>query len=262
MCVLFVGWRVRDDFPLIVAANRDESHARPADAAHRWEDCPHVYAGRDRQAGGTWMGASTGGRWASVTNVRHPEWMDRTMPRSRGALVADFLCGEEAPADFVAGVAAEREHYGGFNLLAGDLDELYYASRSAPQPARLAPGVYGLSNAGLNDPWPKVASGGKAFRRWVEGDIAVEDGLALLRDTTFAPDEMLPDTGVGLELERLLSPLFIVGEAYGTRSSSLLIVAASGEGTLIERSFGPAGARNGTVRHDFLIHHGQKQQRN
>jgi uncharacterized protein with NRDE domain len=253
MCVLFVAWHVREDLPLVVAANRDESHSRPADPAHRWTDCRHVYAGRDRQAGGTWMGASKLGRWASVTNVRHPDWMDRTMPRSRGSLVADFLCGDEPPAGYAARVAAERGEYAGFNLLFGDLNDLYYASRSGTEPRRLAPGLYGLSNAALDDPWPKVARGGQAFRRWIEGDAAVEDGLALLRDTEQAPDEMLPETGVGLELERLLSPLFIIGGAYGTRSSTLLTISADGDATLVERSFGPAGAPNGTVRLDFLV---------
>jgi len=251
VCVLFVAWKVRDDVPLIVAANRDEAYDRPADTLHAWDDCAGVVAGRDRVAGGTWMGASQQRRWASVTNIRHPRWMQPIAGPSRGRLVADFLCGLESPQGYAEWVAEEREAYAGFNLLLGDEQTLYFVAREESEARHLEPGFYGLSNAGLDDPWPKVARGGAAFREWVEGDLALEDGLLLLNDREQAPDDLLPDTGVGTELERLLSPLFIVGDAYGTRSSTVLTFNADGGGVMIERTFGPGGVPQGTTQQRF-----------
>jgi uncharacterized protein with NRDE domain len=249
MCVLFVAWRVREDTTLVVAANRDEAYDRPTAPAAPWPEAPGVVAGRDLRAGGTWMGAEASGRWAAVTNVRSPEWMARQMARSRGDLVADFLRGSEPPEAYAARVAEEREAFAGFNLLVGDAEALVSVSRAAPEPRPLGPGFYGLSNASLDDLWPKVARGGAAFRRWVLGGLDEAEGLALLRDPSRAPDDLLPDTGVGVELERVLSPLFIVTEGYGTRSSTLLVRRAGGEAALTERSFGPGGVETGTVRH-------------
>lgn len=248
MCVLFVAWRVRPDVPLVVAANRDEFHDRPAAPAAPWGDCPGVYAGRDLRAGGTWMGANVAGRWAAVTNVRRPEWIGRTLPRSRGALVADYLCGASSAEAYAHAVLAVRSEVAGFNLLVGDAHALYYVRHDVAQVRSLDPGYYGLSNGTLDEPWPKVARGSEAFRRWVEGDLDPEAGLALLRDREEAPEALLPDTGVGVDLERRLSPLFIVLEGYGTRSSTLLIARADGHGELVERTFGPDGEPNGTTR--------------
>jgi uncharacterized protein with NRDE domain len=253
VCVLFIAWQVRDDVPLIVAANRDEAHGRPAALASPWDDCSGVVAGRDLRAGGTWMGTGPGGRWAAVTNIRLPEWMGREMPRSRGRLVADFLCDGRTPDEHARRVARESEHYGGFNLLVGNLDALYYVSRGDPNAMRLEPGVYGLSNAYLDDPWPKLTRGGSSFRQWIESDLDEEAGLALLRDSEQAPDHLLPDTGLGLELERVLSPLFIIGKDYGTRSSTLLILREDGSGRLTERTFGPGGVEDRTVRHALPV---------
>ena len=254
MCVLFVAREVHPAYPLLVASNRDEAHVRPTAPAAFWEDCPRVLAGRDLKAGGTWSGVTTGGRWAALTNVRAPEWMSYEAPRSRGALVADFLCSGEPPADYAARAVEEREDYAGFNLLVGDRDTLAYAATLRDAPRTLAPGFYGLSNGTLDDPWPKVARGGQAFQQWVEAGDFDEDALfALMRDETRAPDALLPETGVGLEYERMLSPLFIVGEDYGTRATTLLTVRDDGQAHLVERSFGPNGTEAGTVVHDFEI---------
>jgi uncharacterized protein with NRDE domain len=253
VCVLFVAWRVREDVPLVVAANRDEAYARPSVPAHRWEDCPAVVGGRDGVARGTWLGAASGGRWAAVTNVRHPRWMTAEMPRSRGHLVSEFLCGDEPAAAYARRAYEEREAYGGFNLMLGDASHLMYVARDGDGPRSLAPGVYGLSNASLDDPWPKVASGGAAFRLWLAGDLDPGDGLQLLHDRSRPPDHLLPDTGVGLELERVLAPLFIVGEAYGTRASTLLTVRADGQAQLVERSFGPGGEPAGLEHLTFAM---------
>jgi len=246
MCVLFVAWQVRDDLPLAVAANRDEAYARPTAPAAPWPEVPHVLAGRDLQAGGTWMGATPEGRWAAVTNVRSPEWMRRTMPRSRGALVADYLRGTELPAAYARGIPVEE--VAGFNLLLGDADSLVSLSRAAPEPRPLAPGFYGLSNASLDDPWPKVARGGAAFRDWALGERDEGSGLTLLRDEAPAPDHLLPDTGVGLDLERVLSPLFIATDGYGTRASTLYLRQPDAA-WLTERTYGPGGVTIGTVRY-------------
>lgn len=262
MCVLFVAWRVRPDAPLVVASNRDEFHGRPTAPAAFWDDAPHVLAGRDLKAGGTWTGVTSSGRWAAVTNVRAPRWMNHAAPRSRGALVADFLRGDAPPADYAARITAERERFGGFNLLVGDGEALAYAATHLDAPRVLAPGFYGLSNATLDAPWPKVARGGRAFQRWIEADDLDEDALfALMRDEERAPDDLLPDTGVGVEHERMLSPLFIAGPDYGTRATTLLLVRADpgshpgqvGRARFVERSFGPNGEETGTVAYDFEV---------
>lgn len=249
MCVLFVAWQVRPDVPLLVASNRDEAHARPTAPADWWDDCPHVLAGRDLKAGGTWSGVTTRGRWAIVTNVRHPKWFGFEAERSRGSLVADFLCGDAPPADYAARAVAEQNAYAGFNLLVGDRETLAYAATGQAAARILAPGYYGLSNAVLDTPWPKIARGGAAFQAWVEAGAAADDALfAIMRDETTAADDLLPETGVGLEHERLLSPLFISGPDYGTRATTLLALRADGTAHLAERSFGPNGVPEGTER--------------
>ncbi len=251
MCVLFVAWRVRDGAPLVVASNRDERYDRPTMPLTMWADCPGTLAGRDLESGGTWLGVNRRAtvRWAAVTNVRAPEWLEQQRRRSRGWLVRDYLCGDEPPAAYAARVAAERERYGGFNLLVGDLDGLWYVSSRPDAPRRLEPGYYGLSNAALDPPvdadeapWPKVARGGAAFRAWVESnpgtglELDEATGFALLHDPTPAPDDALPDTGVGLDAERTLSAVFIRGEDYGTVASTLLTVGDDGEGVMVELS--------------------------
>ena len=254
MCVLFVAREVHPEYPLIVASNRDEFHGRPTALAATWDDCPGVLAGRDLKAGGTWSGVTTGGRWAALTNIRAPEWMGAEAPRSRGALVADFLCGEDDPVDYAATAVEERAEYGGFNLLVGTLDALWYGSSRMEAPRRLGPGFYGLSNGALDDPWPKVARGGRAFQRWVEDDGLGEEALfELMRDETRAPDNLLPKTGVGVESERFLSPLFIVSPDYGTRATTLLTVRDDGTARLVERSYDARGAATGTVAYDFRV---------
>ncbi len=254
MCVLFVAREVHPELPLIVASNRDEAHARPTAQAAHWDDCPHVLAGRDLKAGGTWSGVTTAGRWAALTNIRAPEWIGTEAPRSRGALVADYLCGDDDPDDYADAITAERAKYGGFNLLVGTLDALWYCSSRMSAPRRLDAGVYGLSNGALDDPWPKVARGGRAFQQWVETEGLDEESLfALMRDETRAPDPLLPQTGVGVEKERMLSPLFIVSPSYGTRATTLLTIHHDGTARFVERSFQPDGTAAETVAYDFRV---------
>ena len=244
MCLIVFAWRPSQAQPLIVAANRDEFYARPTRPLSQWEDMPSVYAGRDLEAGGTWMGIGALGRFAAVTNIRDP---GQTLGlRSRGELVAKFLAGEQSPEDYVAEMAARASEYTGFNLLAGDAVQLYYLSSTNPTPRLLGEGVYGLSNAGLNTPWPKLLKARAALTDQLD-DPRPGPLLDLLKDPQPAADAELPETGVGLATEKLLSSVFIASPNYGTRASTVLIVNADGTRQMIEHSFGPQGGRLGEV---------------
>jgi uncharacterized protein with NRDE domain len=240
VCTLLLAWQVDPARPLIVAANRDEFRARPTAAARFWPEAPQLLAGRDLQAGGTWLGVTRQGRFAALTNVREPRVKPAHGAPSRGRLVVDFLRGTQAPAEYLAGVDAGA--YAGFNLVVGDMDTLWYLSNRSGEPRALAPGVHGVSNAGLDTPWPKVHSGRAALGELVRtGPVMPGTLLALLADRTMAEDAGLPDTGVGLAMERLLSPLFITGPVYGTCSSTVVVFHGDGRVSFVERTMGPEG---------------------
>ena len=251
MCLVLFAWKVHRDFPLVMAANRDEFHARPTAAAGFWEDRPGILAGRDLEGMGTWLGVTRSARFAAVTNYR-----DGSPPpakaSSRGLLVSRFLEGGEAPAEFAASVGAEGEAYRGFNLLAGDRDELWWVSNRGGDARTLAPGVYGLSNHLLDTPWPKVTGGKQRLLDALELAPAVAPLLELLADTTAAPEDELPDTGVAPEQERLLSAARIVSPAYGTRSSSALVIGRDGSVRFAERAYGADGGELDTLRYEFM----------
>ncbi len=238
MCTLLFAWRVDAERPLIVAANRDEFYERKAAPAHAWADAPQVFAGRDLQAGGTWLGVTREGRFAALTNVREPGVPTPAGAASRGGLVADFLRGDQTPADYMTGVAAQD--YAGFNLVVADRGALWYLSNRSGPPRALAPGVYGLANAGLDTPWPKVTRGRSGLAALVAtGTVTTAALLGLLADTRPAADAELPDTGVGLMMERLLSPLFIASPAYGTCCSSAVVIHRDGAVEFCERTSNP-----------------------
>ncbi|CAK17862.1 NRDE family protein [Pseudomonas entomophila] len=244
MCLIVFAWRPGTARPLIVAANRDEFHARPTQALGAWEDAPGVYAGRDLEAGGTWLGVGPRGRFAALTNIRDPR--QPLGPRSRGELVAAYLRGELGVEAYLDQVASRSGQYSGFNLLVGDGQQLGYLHAHEAGPRLLSPGVYGLSNAGLDTPWPKLVKA----RSGLEGLLDSDDPqrlLALLADAQPAPDSELPETGVGLATEKLLSSVFIASQNYGTRASTVLIVDDQGRRRMIERSFGPFGGHLGEV---------------
>jgi uncharacterized protein with NRDE domain len=249
MCLILFAHRAHRDFPLVFAANRDEFHARPTAAARFWSDAPGVLAGRDLRAGGTWMGLATDGRWAALTNVRDP-MAPLDAPRSRGELVADYLREAHEPAAFVAAVAERIAEYAGFNLVVGDAESVHYLGSRSPEPRVLPPGVYGLSNDVLDSPWPKVRDGTRELQRIVRKDGKPKVGslFEVLARTDPAPDDLLPDTGVGRDLERMLSSSFIVGADYGTRASTVLLIDATGQATFEERSFRPGPVHDGTAR--------------
>ena len=237
MCLIIVGWRVCPGYPLIVAANRDEFHARPTAAAARWVDAPYVVAGRDLEAGGTWLGVTDDGRFAAVTNVREPGKPPGNL--SRGCLTRDFLSGKAPPRTFTTDLPGEA--YSGFNLLVADESSLWYRSNRDSDARELAPGIYGVSNHLLDTPWPKLTS---AKRRFSEAIERLPDESALFSlpaDDEIVPDEALPATGVSLAWERLLSAVFVRSPDYGTQASTLVVRRSDGSGILHERSFDAQG---------------------
>lgn len=246
MCLILVAWQVHPEYPLVVAANRDEFHARATAVADRWSDAPYVVAGRDLEAGGTWLGATDGGRFAAVTNVREPE---RTKgPRSRGRLTQDFLTGSVSPADFAAGV--DGDAFSGFNLLVADAETLCYRSNRDGAARVLPAGIYGVSNHLLDTPWPKLTTAKTRFAEALEHLPLEEPFFDLLADDEMVRDEYLPATGIPLEWERRLSAIFVRSADYGTRASTLLMRRADGSGLLVERSF-DAGGQTGHMRLPF-----------
>lgn len=239
MCLIVFAWRPTHALPLIVAANRDEFHGRPSQPLGHWEDAPHIVAGRDLQAGGTWMGVGTAGRFAALTNIRAPE--SPLGSRSRGELPERFLRGQLSPEAYLAELAGNLRHYSGFNLLVGDARELWYLNSHTGLPEQLSAGVYGLSNAALNSPWPKLVRARSALQQCLNAPEA-DDLLRLLSDAEPAADADLPSTGVPYEWEKRLSSVFIASADYGTRASTALIRHADGSAQIVEHRFGPAGA--------------------
>ncbi len=232
MCLILFAYRQHPEFTLVVAANRDEFYERPSQPAHFWEHTPQLLAGRDLRAGGTWLGVTRHGRFAAVTNVREPNKAEAA--RSRGDLTTAFLLSELSTTQFDEQI--EREAYAGFNLLHWDGTTLHYSSNRAPS-KQLGPGIYGLSNASVDSPWPKVLSGRQCLAHAL-GHANMQDALwTLLADRQQPPDELLPDTGVGLDTERMLAPRFIRAPHYGTRSSTVLLLRENGSGEFFERGF-------------------------
>jgi len=244
MCLIVFAWRPGHAQPLIVAANRDEFYARPSLPLAQWPEAPQVYAGRDLEAGGTWLGVGANGRFAALTNIRDPH--QPPARKSRGELVARFLGGDMPIDDYLSDVVARSLEYSGFNLLVGNPNELWHFNARETEAVMLPPGVYGLSNAGLDTPWPKLLKARAALEEVLD-DPQPQALLALLNDPQTAPFAELPDTGVGLATETLLSSVFIASPTYGTRASTALIVHADGTRHLVERSFGPYGGHLGEV---------------
>lgn len=243
MCLIVFAWAPDSPQPLLLAANRDEFYARPTLPLAEWDDAPGVFAGRDLEAGGTWLGLTRSGRFAALTNIRDPGQPARS--RSRGELTADYLLGDLSPERYLQQVMEKAEHYAGFNLLLGDAQQLWHYNPREGQPGQLQPGLYGLSNASLNTPWPKLQRARQALQQCQDTKDSAPL-LALLADRHLPEDHLLPETGVGLATERLLSSAFIASAAYGTRASTALILRQDGW-HLTERSFGPHGALLGEV---------------
>jgi len=241
MCLIVFAWKVNPHLPLIAAANRDEFYERATAPAGSWPEHPQVYAGRDLKAGGSWMGITQaeGGvsRFAAITNIRCPREHRADAP-SRGALVADYLAGSMSAEEYIAQIRPGSGAYNGFNLVLGDRDTLIWFSNRGDDDVRngqpLAPGIYGLSNALLDAPWPKVLKTKAQFASLMCLGAPDEAYFEMLADTTRAPDFRLPDTGVPLDLERVLSAVCIDTPGYGTRTSTVVKLHADGPGELHE----------------------------
>jgi uncharacterized protein with NRDE domain len=234
----------------VIAANRDEYYDRPTAPAEFWKETPDLLGGRDIRAGGTWLGITRKGRIAAITNFRDPSSNHAHAP-SRGGLVTQFLTGGNSPAEFVAGLVEEGVPYNGYNLILGAGEELLWYSNRGKGPLGLTPGFYGLSNHLLDTSWPKVAWGKKTFAALLSqpaGD-PIEPLFRMLGNRKTAPDENLPDTGVGLEWERILSPVFITSPTYGTRSSTILLIDGEDHATFLERTYPPENPDQHETRH-------------
>ncbi|MEE4277146.1 MAG: NRDE family protein [Halieaceae bacterium] len=245
MCLISFAWQMRRDLPLLVAANRDEFHARPTAAAHFWPDADAVFAGRDLSAGGTWLGMGPGGRFAAITNIRDPD-STTSGRRSRGELTLDFLRGRSAAETYLDALAGRIASYQGFNLIIGDGDSLWYLHGVAGSlPQRLGPGIYGLSNAALDVPWPKLCRARERLQDLVAMPEAptAEALLACVSDRSLAPREELAKFGDTMLRE--LSAQFIVTERYGTRSQTSLRNFADGRREFMEVRFDSAGRESG-----------------
>ena len=242
MCLVVFALDAHPRHRLVLAGNRDEAFARPAAPLAEWTDAPDVVAGRDLEAGGTWLGVTRGGRWAVLTNVRDPRH-PRPAMRSRGALAADFLTGRAGALDYADRVHGERELYDGFNLVVGDRQSTAVVSTRTDGVTELGRGVFGLSNDRLDTPWPKLVRARQRLRASLAEDPVDRASLfALLDDRQPAPDAELPDTGVGIELERALSPVRIVTDGYGTRVSTVVTLDRGGGGLVSERTWRPSGS--------------------
>jgi len=260
MCLLLLAFHAVPSRPWLLLGNRDEFHARATAAAAAWAGDPHIVGGRDLEAGGSWLALNRNGRFAAVTNVR--SGAPRRGARSRGELVAGFVCGDAAPGAYAATVARHRDDYGPFNLIVGDSGSAWGASSLLAEAWPMASGVHVLSNGPPAASWPKVRRLDDAFRTMLQsGELdnsspsrgaaaagADAGQLDLLADSSQPADSELPDTGVGIEIERRLGPVFIRGALYGTRASTLAYANADGGLVLVERRFGPDGIALGETR--------------
>jgi len=243
MCLVVIAWQVHPDYPLIVAANRDELHERPAAAMHWWDEPPDILAGRDLQAGGTWLAVSRSGRYAGVTNVRE-SGLPKPDARSRGELVSRFVAGSDPALGYAETV--DDASYRGFNMFAGDGSELVYMSNRGSPPRLLAPGIYGISNALLDTPWPKLLRTRNRIAELVRsGRVSPEALFECMSDRTPAPDDDIPGGLADPELARAVSAPFIVHPVYGTRCSTALLRDSNGMTTVAERRYHRTGLTAG-----------------
>ena len=243
MCLINFNFQNHSKYKLIVAANRDESYARPTSSAHFWEDEALILAGRDLLKGGTWLGITKNGRFAALTNYRDPS-LPIIGRFSRGDIVQQYLTTDVEPHTFIRKLADERSLYDGFNIIVGNGDQLIHYNNILNETNVISPGTHSLSNHTLNTPWPKVVTGKKKLSDYVstiQNSIDMDSLFDILSDRTIAEDNKLPETGVGLEMERALSPLFIKSPNYGTRSSTIVLIDRENNVTFAERVFVEGG---------------------
>lgn len=254
MCLILIAYKTHPEYPLIIAANRDEFYQRPAQSAGYWEDHPQILGGRDLKCGGTWLAVDRRGRMAAVTNYREPSEQKQNL-RSRGFLVTDYLCGTDSARAYLNSLVQHVTEYDGFNIFAGDISALYFYGSYLQQPLRMQPGLHGVSNGDLDYPWPKVSRGKQALAEILAANDVIdpETLFTVLSDREVPDDELLPDTGIGIELERMLAPIFVSGGEYGTRSSTVLIMDTGRRVYFSERNFDAGGNPQQTAAYEFEI---------
>jgi len=244
MCLVLIAIGVVPRAPLLLLGNRDEFHGRASAPAQAWREDARIAGGRDLVAGGSWLAARSDGRFATVTNVR--SGVPATAPKSRGALVHDFVLGNETPDAYLRDVRADIDEFGAFNLVVGDRNDVRLLSSTGGDAKALGAGIHVVSNGAPHVHWPKTRRLLARFEAWLAAGGEDESAaLDLLHDETQPADAQLPNTGVGLDLERILAPIFIRGERYGTRAGSLLVRRDDGSVLLRERRFGPHGVFDG-----------------
>lgn len=251
MCLIVFAFETHPNYKLILAANRDEFYERPTTVADWWEDLPSILGGRDLKAKGTWMGMSSDGRFAAVTNYRDLSNI-REDAKSRGDLPVDFLKGSQSSIDYGEEIAKEGKRYNGFNLLTLD-EEMIHVSNYENKVNRLGAGIYGLSNALLDTPWPKVERAKSFFRDKIEGDFTLKELLDVMDDSVVAQDEQLPATGLPIEMERAVSAMHIQTPNYGTCCSTVITIDYEGQVEFVERSFPVGDREDGMVSYSFKI---------
>ena len=252
MCLIAFAWDMHPKYKLILAANRDEFYHRPTAKAAFWGDHPDLLGGRDLQAGGTWMTISKNGRFAAVTNYRDLSNI-REDAASRGEIPTNFVNGTQSPTEFIQALHEDSEKYNGFNVLVSDFKETAHYSNYERKLNVLKPGIYGLSNALLDTPWPKVELVKDNFEKAINNSFNHQELLEVMMNDRIAPDEQLPDTGVPKDMERQLSAMCIRMENYGTCCSTIITVDRDGVVNFTEKSY-PVGDRKvGTEHFSFQI---------
>ncbi len=256
MCLLLLAYKTHPVYKLILAANRDEFYERQTAPLNNWKDHPELYAGKDLKGKGTWLGITKSGKIAAVTNYRDMTKIKLDAP-TRGNLITRFLLENITAADYSKQLLKTSDLYNGYNLVYGRIDDLYYFSNILKESVELTPGIHGLSNHLMDTPWPKVIKSKKEFSQILKESNPSDNRLfELLKDNEVFTDETLPDTGLGKELERLVSPIFTLTEKYGTRSSSLIFVDNNDNVTFTEKSFNNKNKEWKTVSFNFKIERG------
>jgi len=247
MCLCLFAINESEEYPFILLANRDEFRARPAAPAAIWEDHPNVLAGRDLEGMGTWLGITRTGRIAFLTNYRHQNYFNRKGP-TRGTLVSNYLTSETSAEDYLNSIVNPKE-YNGFNLVVGDAEQLFYYSNNEDRIWPITNGIHGLSNAFLDTSWPKVDDGKLKLKQAIDTNTLSPDHLfSILQDSSLADDAKLPDTGVGHDLEKLLSAKFINTPRYGTVCSTILIIDRQKQYSFEEKTFDAEGKESSCVK--------------
>lgn len=238
MCLILIAYQTHPKYKAIIAFNRDELHKRPTLPLNFWDETSSILGGRDLLGKGSWFAISSNGRIGFITNYRDLNIPQKTDAPSRGLLVSNFLNTQNNPQDYLEEIKQKAADYNGFNLVVGDLNQISYYSNIENEVKKIPAGIHGICNHLLNTPWPKVVDSKKMLKEVISNDsFKVEDIFSILVDQSIKPDNLLPQTGLTLELERKNSSIFILDETYGTRSSSVVLIDYNNKVDFYERTF-------------------------